>query len=139
MELFDKILNINSVNKEDVIKECIKITNDKLNGLTKERMCKVYSNYIYNELKNKNVLSKIINTKDLGYKYEHEFVIVPINYNDKTNYLIDLTYSQFLNNNEAFNDLLNNGYQFVNEEDLKNYLKTSLRENNDINFTNKII
>lgn len=30
----------------------------ELNGLTKDRMCKVYSSYVYNELKKNHVLTK---------------------------------------------------------------------------------
>lgn len=96
-------------------------------------MCKVYSSYVYNELKKNHVLARLINTSDLNFDYEHQFILVPINKLTKDYYLIDLTYSQFLKNMEdekIFTELLNKGYQKINNELWIQYLKNILRNNN---------
>ena len=51
------------VDQNKVINDSIKNVNNELNGLTKDRMCKVYSSYVYNELKKNHVLARLINTK----------------------------------------------------------------------------
>ena len=89
-------------------------------------MCKVYSSYVYNELKKNHILARLINTSDLGFDYEHQFILVPINKLTKDYYLIDLTYSQFIKNIEdekVFTELLNKGYQKINNELWIQYLK----------------
>lgn len=93
MDLFEWSQNIMKVNQNKVISDSIKNVNDELNGLTKDRMCKVYSSYVYNELKKKHILARLINTNDLSFDYEHQFILVPINKLTKDYYLIDLTYS----------------------------------------------
>lgn len=73
------------------------------------------------------------NTSDLGFDYEHQFILVPINKLTKDYYLIDLTYSQFIKNMEdekIFTELLNKGYQKINNELWIQYLKNILRNNN---------
>ena len=50
MDLFEWSQNKMKVNQNKVISDSIKNVNDELNGLTKDRMCKVYSSYVYNEL-----------------------------------------------------------------------------------------
>lgn len=96
-------------------------------------MCKVYSSYVYNELKKNHILARLINTNDLGFDYEHQFILVPINKLTKDYYLIDLTYSQFVKNIEdekVFTELLNKGYQKINNELWIQYLRNILRNNN---------
>ena len=100
MDLFEWSQNIMKVDQNKVINDSIKNVNNELNGLTKDRMCKVYSSYVYNELKKNHVLARLINTSDLGFDYEHQFILVPINKLTKDYYLIDLTYSQFVKNME---------------------------------------
>ena len=53
MDLFEWSQNIMKVDQNKVINDSIKNENNELNGLTKDRMCKVYSSYVYNELKKK--------------------------------------------------------------------------------------
>lgn len=133
MDLFEWSQNIMKVNQSKVISDSIKNVNNELNGLTKERMCKVYSSYVYNELKKNHILTRLINTSDLGFDYEHQFILVPINEITKDYYLIDLTYSQFIKNIEdekIFTELLNKGYQKINNELWIKYLKNILRNNN---------
>ena len=55
------------VDQNKVINNSIKNVNNELNGLTKDRMCKVYSSYVYNELKKNHILARLINTNDLGF------------------------------------------------------------------------
>jgi len=119
MELYDYMKNIKRVNREEIIKECIINSKKNLNGLTNERMCKVYSSSVFQELNKKGIGARIINTVDLGFDYEHHFVLV--NDIDKY-YLIDLTFSQFLINDNMFNELNSCGYIMVNDELLNRYL-----------------
>ena len=133
MDLFEWSQNIAKINQSKVISNSIKNVNNELSGLTKERMCKVYSSYVYNELKKNHMLARLINTSDLGFDFEHQFVLVPINQLTKDYYLIDLTYSQFVKNIEdekVFTELLNKGYQKINNELWIKYLKNILRNNN---------
>ena len=69
MDLFEWSQNIMKVDQNKVINDSIKNVNNELNGLTKDRMCKVYSSYVYNELKKNHVLARLINTSDLGFDY----------------------------------------------------------------------
>lgn len=133
MDLFEWSQNIMKVDQNKVISDSIKTVNNELNGLTKDRMCKVYSSYVYNELKKNHILARLINTSDLDFDYEHQFILVPINKLTKDYYLIDLTYSQFIKNIEdekVFTELLNKGYQKINNELWIQYLKNILRNNN---------
>ena len=69
--------NILNVNKEEAIQEVVNKTKSELEGLTTERTCKVYSDYISRNLHSKNILHRNIDTKDFGYDYSHKFCIVP--------------------------------------------------------------
>ena len=60
MNLFELSQNIGKINQNKVISDSIKNVNDELNGLTKDRMCKVYSSYVYNELKKNHILARLI-------------------------------------------------------------------------------
>lgn len=72
---------------------------------------------------------RLINTLDLGFSYEHYFLIISgIN----EYFLADLTYNQF--NNPNFEDLKDKGYTKVNDILLKDYLSIVLRNRVD-NFT----
>ncbi len=94
MSLYENILNISNKNIEEEIKSSIIDTRRQLCNLNEDRMCLIYSSYIYQNLKKRHILSHIIDTKYLGLNYQHRFVLVYA----KNYYLIDLTYSQFLNN-----------------------------------------
>ena len=120
-------LNILDVDKEDIISDVIKNTKNQLEGLTTERTCKVYSNYISYNLHSKNVLHRNIDTEELGYKYSHKFCLIP---KEEDYYLIDLTYSQF--NNFEFIDLLIDGYMIISKEELARYLEIVGKSKNNI-------
>lgn len=120
MDLYDRMLNIN--NRD--IEKCIKDTTSKVKKLIPdtERLCMVASNLIYNDLLDIHIPSKIINTKELGLGYEHEFVLTK---DRDIYYLIDIAYKQFLNKGTILNnDLLKNGYIRVNSNLLKEYLNS---------------
>ena len=127
MELYDKITNIYGINVEETIKCTIESVKKKLNNLLEERTCKIYSSYLLRALKEKHLSAHMINTKDLGLKFEHLFILIPSN--EKEYYLIDLTYSQFGVNIPIMSQLLSNGYQIINDEVFRIYLKTVLKEN----------
>ncbi len=117
MENLYDILNIGG-NKEDQIKESIKKTRYDLRNIVESQRCKIYSSYLSDVLNKKHILNKIIKTGDFS-NYDHHFILVPKS--QELYYLIDLTYSQF-NNNEYFDDLLKDGYTIVNESMLFIYL-----------------
>ena len=74
MDLYSMMLNINNKDLESIIKKSINKTRKEINF--SEGMCKVAANLVYNDLKNEHVVAKIVNTKELGLGYEHEFVLV---------------------------------------------------------------
>ena len=77
------------------------------------------------------MVSKIINTKDLGAEYEHLFNLVPINTMEY--YLIDLTYPNF-QNDKYFKELYDKGYEKVT--DLNSYYAIVTGEKNTISIQN---
>ncbi len=125
MNLYDKMLNISGKDIEEEIKKSIIETKQQLIGLDQDRMCLIYSSYLYQNLKKRHILAHIIDTKDLGFDFNHRFILVY----DKDYYLLDLTYSQFLDDNPIFIKLLNDGYQKINNKDFLMYLKIVVREN----------
>ena len=141
MNLMDKILNIKNVNYEECIKKAIQKTKIELKDLDEERMCFIYSSYLYQNLLEFHLLARIIDTKDLGFSFSHRFVLV---YDNNYYYLLDLTYKQFLNKDARFLKLLKEGYQQINNTDFNYYLKnilTSELKNKDLEdafYFNKI-
>lgn len=137
----DKILNIKNVNYEECIKKAIQKTKIELKDLDEERMCFIYSSYLYQNLLEFHLLARIIDTKDLGFSFSHRFVLV---YDNNYYYLLDLTYKQFLNKDARFLKLLKEGYQQINNTDFNYYLKnilTSELKNKDLEdafYFNKI-
>lgn len=127
MNLYDQMLNITGLDKKETIKTAISEVKAELKGLTKERMCLVYNSHLYDNLCSKHIVADFINTKDLGYDYEHYYVIVP----DKAaNYLVDLTYPQFFQEEDTrLNNLYNEGYQQVTIEDYDYYLNKVTNNN----------
>lgn len=73
MDLFDMMKNIRGINTEEMLDKSIEMVKTRLNLLTKERMCKVYSSYLLDELNNNHVPARLINSLDLGLSYEHYF------------------------------------------------------------------
>ena len=118
MNLYDKITNIREIDKTKVIEEVIKEVKNEYQKLTTKRTCVIYSSLVYILLNQRHISTRIINTRDLGFNFEHQFCLVP--YQNKEYYLIDLTYEQF--NNTSFNELLQNGYIIINDLDFNNYL-----------------
>lgn len=111
--------NIRNTNTEQEIKKSIEIVKEKLNSLTDDRTCFIYSSYVYEELRNNHITSRIISTKDLGYDYEHRFVLVPNDVEEDNYFLIDLTFKQFTNqevDNVIFKTLLEDGYQKISND-----------------------
>ncbi len=88
MSLYDRMLNIANIDKESIIKQAIKKTKSDLTNLDYERMCLVYSSYLYENLKSLSCLAYIIDTNDLGFDYKHRFILVPDN---NLYYLVDLS------------------------------------------------
>ena len=120
MSLYDRMLNIANLDKETVIKKAIENTKSDLEGLDYERMCLVYSSYLYENLKDMSCLAYIIDTDDLGFDYKHRFVLVPADTTDY--YLIDLTYKQFIKDDEKLNKLYNDGYEMMDNDKYNYYL-----------------
>lgn len=126
----------------------------KVDNPTLDRVCKVVSTNINDRLKELNIDSKIINTKELYDMYEHQFILSSfIDLDNNINYyLIDPTYSQFkdkgeynfkaiyptdiLSKTEEGTKLLDNlmclGYSKIEDNDLKRYIGSLMYET-DIN------
>ena len=119
-----------------------------------DRLCKFMANNIKYKLKKEKIDSKIINTKNIYDMYEHEFVLssfIDLD-NNLTYYLIDPTYSQFMDKGEysfkaiyppdilkkdengkiLLNNLLEYGYSKIDDNDIKRYIGSLLYEE-DIN------
>ena len=120
MNLYDSLLNIGGKDIETEIKNSINETKEQLKDLDVDRMCLIYSSYLYENLKKRHVLAHIIDTKDLGLSYQHRFILVYA----KEYFLIDLTYAQFCNENALFSHLLKDGYQIIDNNTFIDYLKT---------------
>lgn len=120
MDLYERMRNISGKSNEEELKKCISSVKSQVNNLTEERTCKIYNGLLYKELIDNHVPCRLMNTKDIDMDYEHVYVLV---LDDIDGYLLaDLTFSQFNNKNEEFNDLLENGYQHVNNKMLDDYL-----------------
>lgn len=136
MSLYDKMLNIANIDKESVIKKAIENTKRDLDGLDYERMCLVYSSYLYENLKSLSCLAYIIDTNDLGFDYEHRFVLVPT---DNSNYyLADLTYKQFVKEDDILSKLYNDGYEKIDNDKYNYYLSKVTNSNKDMTIDESI-
>lgn len=125
MEIFEKLINIRQLDIESEIQKAIFTVKEELKGLDEERMCKVYSSYLLRELNKRHVPGRLINTTDLGYAYEHVFILVP---NGNNYYLCDLTISQFSLNASSYNA----SYFLVSEnEPLNQYLEYVTKEHKE--------
>lgn len=118
MKLED-LINIKKLDIVQEIEDAIQETRDELLNLTTDTTCMIYSDYLSRNLTKRHVVNKVISTKDYNLPYEHKFNITPKN--EKEMYLIDLTYPQF--QSEEFEDLNDNGYTIVNNEEYNDYLK----------------
>lgn len=117
MEIFKMMQNIRGVNAEEEIKNAIYTVKNELFGLTENQTCVIYSSHVFDELKQRHLNVRLINTLDLGLNFEHYFVLVS---SEGKYFIVDLTYSQFSNSN--FNEILVNGYMMVDNNKLNKYL-----------------
>ena len=124
MGLYEMMTNISGNNIEKVILESINRVNNILKDLTKDLTCKIYNSYVFRELRDRHIPVRLVNTKDLGFSYEHYFVLVP---NDNKYYIVDMTYGQFNINSE----LTKNGYQEIDNDSFNSYLRVVTRENSN--------
>ena len=108
---------INILPLEKRLELSIAQTKKALDGVDVTGACATYSRHVFSYLKQNSIMSRIINTKDLGADYEHYFVLIPINTLEY--YLVDLTFPQF-KNDKVFKDLYEKGYEKVT--DLNFYL-----------------
>ena len=145
-DLHFRMLNLKANNNAlGVIQDSLKeIVNDDLDH---DGMCIVYALMIHENLDNQGVLNRIIKTKDYGLSYEHEAILA---YTGKEYILIDPTYDQFIKkdnrvlyghfkefpgevlkktNPELHNNLLENKYSEINDQDLLDYFKAIDQEN----------
>ena len=118
-KLYD-LVNIKGQDLESVIKDVRKKVSFALPDLDKSQTCLIYSSYVYYYLTDQNVLCYFVNTnEDYDTDYEHYFVYVP--YDENNRYVIDLTYSQF-GEDEKFSDMYKNGYMLLSKEKYQDYL-----------------
>lgn len=130
MELYDMIKNITGKDNEEELEKAIAVVKNSLNGLTEERMCKVYSSYLLEELRARHIPVRLISTADLNLEYKHYFIMVPSNKIGGEYYLADLTFSQFRKEGTEFGDLETKGYQKIEDKELNDYL--SIIENGEL-------
>lgn len=130
MSLYDRMLNIANIDKENVIKRAIKNTKSDLEGLDYERMCLVYNWYLYENLKDMSCLAYIVDTDDLGFDYKHRFVLVPVD--DSNYYLADLTYKQFGKDDDILSKLSSDGYEKIDNDKYCYYLSKVTGSDKDI-------
>ena len=130
MSLYDRMLNIANLNKESIIKQAINKTKSDLANLDYERMCLVYSSYLYENLKELSCLAYIVDTDDLGFHYKHRFVLVPVD--DSNYYLADLTYKQFGKDDDILSKLSSDGYEKIDNEKYNYYLSKVTGSEKDI-------
>ena len=93
MNLYSKMLNIQNIDTEDLIKSAINEVKNELQGLSPERMCLIFSSYLYNALLKRHLIVHMIDTLDLGASYQHRFVIV---YNGKESICVNDCFYQGL-------------------------------------------
>ena len=117
-DFYQKMLNITNRNIRLEIENAIKETKEECKNLTTERTCHIYSSILYEKLKEKNIITRILNAKDFQIDYEHYFVLVTET-KEKT-YIIDLTYDQF--NPERLETLKEEGYIKANTKIILQYL-----------------
>ena len=130
MSLYDRMLNIANIDKESIIRKAIENTKSDLDGLDYERMCLVYSSYLYENLKDMSCLAYIIDTNDLGLSYKHRFVLVPVDNNNY--YLADLTYKQFGKDDDILSKLSSDGYEKIDNDKYNYYLNKVTGSDKDI-------
>ena len=130
MSLYDRMLNIANIDKESIIKQAINKTKSDLANLDYERMCLVYSSYLYENLKELSCLAYIVDTDDLGFDYKHRFVLVPVD--DSNYYLADLTYKQFGKDDDILSKLSSDGYEKIDNDKYCYYLSKVTGSDKDI-------
>ena len=106
------LLNLDGKNIEDKIISAIDEVKKELGDLETERTCMIYSGHLYNKLREKHVMCRLVDTKDLGIDYQHQFVLV--SENRDSYFLADLTYEQF-GDDELLKKLISSGYEKMDE------------------------
>lgn len=124
---YDKLLNIRGLDVEEEIKKVVFETREHFKNLTEERTCRIYSGMVYDKLREKGISARLIDTADFGEDYSHVFVMVPF---ENKYFLVDLTYSQFLDNENGINSLVNDGYVLMDNDMWKNYMENILVKKN---------
>ena len=129
MDLYHKMLNITGNSPELSVEMAISETKDALKYLNYERMCLVYSSYLYNFLLKKHLLVRIIDTLDLGLTYQHYFLLIKTTENY---YLCDLTFPQF--NSPELASLNNHGYISCDAEIFNRYLEIVTKQKTNLSI-----
>ena len=117
---YNNLINIRGVDIEGAIKESILETKEYLSGLTNESTCYIYSSKVYECLRKRGIIARLVDTGDFGEYYSHKFVLVPFS-SDKY-YLIDLTYEQFIRDDNYIKELYLNGYILLEDGLFNKYL-----------------
>lgn len=120
--LFDNITNLRKLNILDEIEKTIKEEQNFVNNQEITQLCKVYSNNIVDNLNKKHIHATKKNLFSLT-GIDHEIVVVKLyENNEEVIIVIDVTFKQFLpENNQIFKELINKKYFIASEEKLFNY------------------
>lgn len=158
------LVNINSnyESRLEDIKLCVEQIRYNYNNLSEtEGLCKVISLEVSASLKEDDVSHRIINTKDFGSDYEHNFVIAFYKTDEVHYVLIDLTFHQFLpeegrvllpnfkkwpaevllmdtKGKDVLESLLNFGYAPINNEIFNKYLACFTNKDTTFNINDII-
>ena len=116
------LINLDNVAVSEKIEKAISKTREELKDLDTERMCMVYSGYLYDNLRREHTICRLVDTNDLGLDYQHHFILVN---NGESHYLVDLTYNQF--GDSSWDKLLSSGYDVIDDEKFSKYLKVVTR------------
>lgn len=128
MNLFEKMTNINGIDKNLQIQKAVSNTKQELKALTEERTCKIYNSLLLKKLLLQHIPARLINTLELGFDYEHFFIVISNKTLTGGGYLLaDLTFSQF-KNPSGFEKLIGQGYQELNDIEFNYYLKICTRQ-----------
>ncbi len=113
------LINFSGVPVSEKIEKAIDKTYEEIGVLTSDRTCMVYCGFLLENLKKEHAISRLVDTNDLGCRFQHQFILVN---NGDGHYLVDLTFEQF--KDDSFSDLLDRGYMDISDKDFHRYLES---------------
>lgn len=154
-EFYNSILNINDIDKSQIVKTIVSEEKEKLSLMVDDfsGFCKYITNQIQCRLEEQNINTYLIDLNHI-VEVDHVFLIAEYKYNNNlVRWLIDPTYSQFTNDNskklvtldfwpsskldnKILEKLLSDGLIKVDEQLFNNYINSFSRQLIKIDFEN---